>query len=105
MAHDFAAAREAIQELGEQEYSARGCAIMAAIARGEGEPDAVVRGWLARALGASRADASDSEIGHAAMLPLLIGDTDTEDAEEGAARSGNAGPDAPRGARPAEETA
>ena len=29
-------------------------AIMAAIERGEGSPDAVVRGWLARALTASR---------------------------------------------------
>ena len=114
-ARDFAAAREAIEELGEREYSARGCAIMAAIARGEGEPDAVVRGWLARALGASRADASDSEIGHAAMLPLLVDEEDREAQEPGepsgqdtaqARRTDGAG--AARhagGARPAEETA
>jgi len=74
MASDWAGARTAMEDLGEPEYSARSCAIMAAIARGEGEPEAVVRGWLARALGASRADASDSELGHAAMLPLLIGE-------------------------------
>ncbi len=55
---------------------------MAAIARGEGAPEAEVRGWLARAVDAPRGDALDSELSHAAMLPLLIGgDDETEDAE------------------------
>ena len=82
LARDWAGAREAIDAVEEEDYSARTCAIMAAIARGEEQPDTVVRGWLARALGASRSDASDSEIGHAAMLPLLVGDPD--DAEDAA---------------------
>jgi len=72
VAEDWRAARLAIEELREVEPSARSCAIMAAIARGEGEPDHVVRGWLARALGAPRNDASDTLISHAAMLPLMI---------------------------------
>ena len=58
---------------------------MAAIARGEGAPEAEVRGWLARALDAPRGDALDSDISHAAMLPLLIGgggDGTVEEAEE-----------------------
>ena len=54
---------------------------MAAIARGEGEPDHVIRGWLARALGAPRNDATDSEISHAAMLPLLVEPTPPPEAE------------------------
>ena len=82
MAEDWAEARAAIEDLGEGDYSARSCAIMAAIARGEGEPDAVVRGWLARALGAPRNDASDSEISHAAMLPLLVGDSERAEGGE-----------------------
>ena len=72
VAEDWSDAKAAIQDLRETEPSARSCAIMAAIARGEGEPDHVIRGWLARALGAPRNDATDSEISHAAMLPLLI---------------------------------
>lgn len=72
VAEDWKAARNSIQDLRETEPSARSCAIMAAIARGEGEPDHVIRGWLARALGAPRNDATDSEISHAAMLPLLV---------------------------------
>ncbi|MEM6933063.1 MAG: heme biosynthesis HemY N-terminal domain-containing protein, partial [Pseudomonadota bacterium] len=43
---DWPEARRAMSRLEENEPSARSCAIMAAIARGEGEPDAVVRGWL-----------------------------------------------------------
>ncbi|MEM1161335.1 MAG: heme biosynthesis HemY N-terminal domain-containing protein [Pseudomonadota bacterium] len=81
VAEDWGDARKAIESMGEIEPSARSCAIMAAIARGEGEPDQVVRGWLARALGAPRDDATDSQISHAAMLPLLI-DPQVEDAEE-----------------------
>ncbi|MEM6620958.1 MAG: heme biosynthesis HemY N-terminal domain-containing protein [Pseudomonadota bacterium] len=73
VAEDWKSARVAIEDLRETEPSARSCAVMAAIARGEGEPDQVVRAWLARALGAPRGDASDSEINHAAMLPFLVG--------------------------------
>ena len=72
VAEDWGSAKAAIQDLRETEPSARSCAIMAAIARGEGEPDHVIRGWLARALGAPRNDATDSTISHAAMLPLLV---------------------------------
>jgi HemY protein len=73
---DWYGARKAIADLKEDEPTKRSCAIMAAIARGEGAPEAEVRGWLARALDAPRGDAPDSDISHAAMLPLLIGDTD-----------------------------
>lgn len=78
-AEDWAGAREAIKALGEEDLSARSLAIMAAIARGQGEPDHVVRGWLARALGAPRDGAGDREMSHAAMLPLLIGEDEVED--------------------------
>lgn len=53
-AEDFPAARRALGDLAEVEPDARALAIMAAIERGEGAPDAVVKGWLARALGAPR---------------------------------------------------
>ncbi|MBC7132533.1 MAG: tetratricopeptide repeat protein [Roseovarius sp.] len=53
-AEDFPAARRALGDLAEVAPDARALAIMAAIERGEGSPDAVVRGWLARALGAPR---------------------------------------------------
>ena len=82
VAEDWTGARTAIQDLRETEPSMRSCAIMAAIARGEGEPDHVIRGWLARALGAPRNEATDSDISHAAMLPLLIEPAEAEDAEE-----------------------
>ncbi len=79
---DWRAARTAIADLKEDEPTARSCVVMAAIARGEGAPEAEVRGWLARAVDAPRGDALDSDLSHAAMLPLLIGgDDDTEDAE------------------------
>jgi HemY protein len=82
---DWPAARKAIEGLKEAEPTTRSCIIMAAIARGEGAPEAEVRGWLARALDAPRGDALDSDISHTAMLPLLIGGDDeaaTEEAEE-----------------------
>ena len=69
---DWTAAQAAIGELRETEPSARSCAIMAAIARGRGEPDHVVRAWLARALGAPRDEAAEVFISHSAMLPLLV---------------------------------
>lgn len=53
-AEDFPAARRAIGDLPERHPTARALTIMAAIERGEGEEDAVVRGWLTRALSASR---------------------------------------------------
>jgi HemY protein len=51
---DFPAARKALGDLAETEPTTRSLAIMAAVERGQGAPEAVVRGWLARALGASR---------------------------------------------------
>lgn len=53
-AEDFPAARRALGNLAETEPDARVLAVMAAIERGEGAPDSVVRGWLARALMAPR---------------------------------------------------
>lgn len=51
---DFPAARRAVSKLVEEEPDARSLTIMAAVERGEGAPDAVVKGWLARALSAPR---------------------------------------------------
>lgn len=53
-AEDFPAARRAIGDLHETAPNQRVMTIMAAIERGEGSDDAVVRGWLARALIAPR---------------------------------------------------
>ncbi len=53
-AEDFPAARRAVGDLVEKEPDTRVLAIMAAVERGEGAPDAVVRGWLAKALTAPR---------------------------------------------------
>ena len=53
-AEDFPAARRALGDLAETHPTARVLAIMAAIERGEGADDAVVRGWLTRALTAPR---------------------------------------------------
>jgi HemY protein len=53
-AEDFPAARKALGDLAESQPTTRSLALMAAIERGQGAPDAVVRGWLAKALGASR---------------------------------------------------
>jgi HemY protein len=51
---DFPAARRALGDLPERHPTQRALTLMAAIARGEGADDAVVRGWLARALTAPR---------------------------------------------------
>ncbi|WP_299964629.1 heme biosynthesis HemY N-terminal domain-containing protein [uncultured Roseobacter sp.] len=51
---DFPEARRALGDLVETDPTARSVTLMAAIERGEGAPDAVVRGWLARALTVSR---------------------------------------------------
>ncbi|MEL7278940.1 MAG: heme biosynthesis HemY N-terminal domain-containing protein [Pseudomonadota bacterium] len=56
-AEDFPAARRAVAPLVEHEPDARALTIMAAIERGEGASDAVVKGWLARALTAPRGPA------------------------------------------------
>jgi len=53
-AEDFPEARRALGTLPETEPDARVLTIMAAIERGEGAEDAVVKGWLARALSAPR---------------------------------------------------
>lgn len=53
-AEDFPAARRALGDVPETTPTARSLALMAAIERGEGAPDQVVRGWLTRALTASR---------------------------------------------------
>ncbi|WP_166417810.1 heme biosynthesis protein HemY [Cochlodiniinecator piscidefendens] len=53
-AEDFPAARTALGDLYESEPTARSLTIMAAIERGTGADDAIVRGWLTKALTASR---------------------------------------------------
>lgn len=53
-AEDFPAARRALGEMADTHPTARVLTIMAAVERGEGADDAVVRGWLARALIAPR---------------------------------------------------
>ena len=53
-AEDFPAARRALRDHAEVEPDARALSIMAAVERGEGSSDTVVKGWLARALGAPR---------------------------------------------------
>ena len=53
-AEDFFAARRAMGDLVETAPDARALTIMAAIERGEGASDAIVKGWLARALSAPR---------------------------------------------------
>ena len=51
---DFPGARRALGDLAETQPTVRTLSIMAAIERGEGADDSVVRGWLTRALTASR---------------------------------------------------
>ena len=53
-AEDFPAARRALGDLAETRPTVRSLAIMAAVERGEGAEESVVRGWLARAMNASR---------------------------------------------------
>ena len=53
-AEDFPAARRAIGDLATENPTARALTIMAAVERGEGSDDAIVRGWLTRALTAPR---------------------------------------------------
>lgn len=51
---DFPAARRALGDLAEVDPDARALTIMAAVERGEGASDAVIKGWLARAVSAPR---------------------------------------------------
>lgn len=53
-AEDFPAARRALGDLVEDNPTARSITLMAAVERGEGSDDVVVRGWLTRALIAPR---------------------------------------------------
>ncbi len=53
-AEDFPGARAALGDLAETDPTTRSLAIMAAIEKGSGSNDAVVKGWLARALTAPR---------------------------------------------------
>ncbi len=53
-AEDFPAARKALGDLAETAPTARSLTIMAAIERGEGSDDRVVRAWLAKAVTAPR---------------------------------------------------
>ncbi|HKL68146.1 heme biosynthesis protein HemY [Salibaculum sp.] len=53
-AEDFPEARRALGDLIETDPTARSLTLMAAIERGEGKPDTVVRGWLTKALTAPR---------------------------------------------------
>lgn len=53
-AEDFPGARRALGDLVTRHPTTRALTIMAAVERGEGADDAVVRGWLARALTAPR---------------------------------------------------
>ncbi|MFK7944156.1 MAG: heme biosynthesis protein HemY [Paracoccaceae bacterium] len=100
VAEDFKGARAAIQDLRETDPSVRSCAIMAAVSRGEGEPDYVVRGWLARALGAPKGNATEGIIDHAAMLPLLIGAPDEIADEQSRDLPGGLAENGPKGDGP-----
>ncbi|MBI1417245.1 MAG: tetratricopeptide repeat protein [Limimaricola sp.] len=53
-AEDFPEARRAIADLVEKDPTARSLTLMAAVERGQGADDAVVRGWLTKALTAPR---------------------------------------------------
>ena len=56
-AEDFPAARRALGDLADTTPTGRSLALMAAIAKGEGAPEEVVRSWLARAVSAPRGEA------------------------------------------------
>ncbi len=53
-AEDFPGARRALGDLAESDPTSRSVTLMAAIERGEGSPDSVVKAWLAKALTVSR---------------------------------------------------
>ncbi|MGH1412537.1 MAG: heme biosynthesis protein HemY [Pelagimonas sp.] len=75
-AEDFPGARRAMGDLIEDDPDARVLAIMAAVERGEGAPDAVVRGWLAKAVTAPRGPqwvCENCNTIHAEWAPLCTG--------------------------------
>lgn len=72
-AEDFPGARKALGSLAETLPTTRSLAIMAAVERGQGAPEAVVRGWLAKALNASRGPqwiCGKCNHVHAAWMPI-----------------------------------
>ena len=72
-AEDFPSARRALGDLPETHPSQRALTIMAAIERGEGADDTLVRAWLARALSAPRGPqwiCSNCNHIHAAWVPV-----------------------------------
>ncbi|MBV1867275.1 MAG: tetratricopeptide repeat protein [Marinosulfonomonas sp.] len=74
-AKDYEAARKSVAELVESDPTARTLTIMAAIERGEGSDDDVVRGWLTRAVTASRGPqwvCENCQTVHSAWGPVCI---------------------------------
>lgn len=72
-AESFPAARRALGDLAQSHPTQRTLTIMAAIERGEGSDDAVVRGWLTRALTAPRGPqwcCDNCQAIHAAWAPI-----------------------------------
>lgn len=72
-AEDFPGARRALGDLAGRHPTTRSLAIMAAIERGEGAPDSVVRGWLAKALSAPRGEAwvcGKCNTAHGSWVPI-----------------------------------
>lgn len=72
-AEDFPTARRALGDLATATPTGRSIALMAAIERGEGADDSVVRGWLARALAAPRGPqwcCDKCQAIHAAWAPI-----------------------------------
>ena len=81
-AEDFPGARRALGDLAEKHPTTRTLSIMAAVERGEGADDSVVRGWLTRALTASRGpqwvcDKCHNVMGHWAPVCDHCGGFDT----------------------------
>lgn len=79
---DFEAAGEALGDLAERDPTARTLAILAAVERGQGAADSVVRGILAKALSASRGpqwvcDKCEHVHGHWAPVCVCCGGFDT----------------------------
>lgn len=72
-AEDFPGARRALGDLAETQGDARALTIMAAIERGQGASDTVVKGWLARALNAPRGPqwvCGNCQQAHAVWTPI-----------------------------------
>ncbi|MEO1551743.1 MAG: heme biosynthesis HemY N-terminal domain-containing protein [Pseudomonadota bacterium] len=70
---DFPGARKALGDLAETRPTTRVYALMAAIEKGEGAADNVVRGWLAKALSASRDETwicSNCKTTHVGWTPI-----------------------------------